>query len=111
MSGHLDKVSYGEFTKNDGGKLIISSSADKTLRVWSPKKQECIRTISKTHPQVKWHEAPINCFAQHHSQPLIFSGDLAGEVCLSNYMTGQIISKMISPHDGSVESIIFCEDE
>jgi WD40 repeat protein len=35
FSGHEDNVLSAQFTPN-GGKLIVSSSADKTIRVWSP---------------------------------------------------------------------------
>ena len=36
LSGHEAEVLCGKFTQSNGGKLIISSSADKTIRVWSP---------------------------------------------------------------------------
>jgi WD40 repeat protein len=35
LSGHEDEVLMAKFTPN-GGKNIVSSSADKTIRVWSP---------------------------------------------------------------------------
>jgi WD40 repeat protein len=35
LSGHQDEVLMAKFTPN-GGKHIVSSSADKTIRVWSP---------------------------------------------------------------------------
>ena len=111
MSGHKDKIYNAEFTIVGGGKLVVSCSADETIKVWSPKNGECIRTISKTHPHSQWHSAPINCFALHHTQPLIISGDLTGTVCCSNYATGQLIGILPSPHSSSVESIAFCLDE
>lgn len=45
LAGHEDEVLNGKFTRKDGGKLIVSSSADCTIRVWSPIKQECLRVI------------------------------------------------------------------
>ena len=38
FSGHEDDVLNAMFTPSNGGKLIVSSSADKTIRVWSPVK-------------------------------------------------------------------------
>lgn len=34
ISGHADEVTFATFTKLDGGKHVISSSADMTIRVW-----------------------------------------------------------------------------
>ena len=44
FAGHEDEVLAAKFTPG-GGKSIVSSSADKTLRVWSPIKSECICVI------------------------------------------------------------------
>lgn len=38
FSGHEDEVTSAQFTINDSGKHILSSSADKTIRLWSPMK-------------------------------------------------------------------------
>ena len=35
FSGHEDEVLQANFTPN-GGKMVVSSSADKSIRVWSP---------------------------------------------------------------------------
>ena len=40
FSGHEAEILSAQFTAN--GKLIVSSSADMSIRVWSPIKQECI---------------------------------------------------------------------
>lgn len=94
LGGHKDEVLSASFTECDQGKLIVSSSADKTIRVWSPRKAqqgnggECLRVIKLSHQGSSWHDAAINCFALHHSQPLIVSGDLTGQVFCSNYQTG-----------------------
>ena len=34
--GHQDEVLKGQFTLEDRGKHIVSSSADKSIKVWSP---------------------------------------------------------------------------
>jgi WD40 repeat protein len=44
FSGHEDDILCAKFTPN-GGKMIVSSSADKTIRVWSPIKQDCLTVI------------------------------------------------------------------
>ena len=53
FSGHEDQILDAKFTPN--GKLIVSSSADKTIRVWSPIKQNCVNII-KQQNKVKFHE-------------------------------------------------------
>ena len=45
LIGHEDEVLKAHFTLDDRGKHIVSSSADKTIRVWSPLTSECIQTI------------------------------------------------------------------
>ena len=44
FSGHEEEVLCAKFTPN-GGKLIVSASADLSIRVWSPIKNECIQVI------------------------------------------------------------------
>ena len=46
FTGHEGEVLCSNFTPN-GGKMIISSSKDKTIRVWSPIKQECQTVIKE----------------------------------------------------------------
>lgn len=107
FSGHEDEVLSAQFSPN-GGKLIISSSADKTIRVWSPVKNNCVSIIKKKNASINFHEAAINTFALHHSQPLCISGDLEGKVCYSNYQTGEV-GGCLGTHADSVESITFCK--
>lgn len=38
LSGHESEVLHAMFTINDQGKHVVSSSADKTIRLWSPLK-------------------------------------------------------------------------
>jgi WD40 repeat protein len=45
FSGHEADVTTAMFTKHNAGKWIVSGSADKTVRVWSPIKQECLQVI------------------------------------------------------------------
>ena len=110
FSGHEGDVLMAKFTKN-GGKQIVSSSADKTIRVWSPIKKECLQIIKKpANTQIKFHEHPINCFDLHYTQPLVISGDLGGRVCYSNFNTGET-GGMLAEHKDSVECITFCQND
>ena len=90
LSGHEAEVLSAKFTHLNGGKLIISSSADKTIRVWSPIKQECLRVIKKTKMNQNFHTVDIHLIELHPAQPVVVSGDLNGMMCISNYNTGEI---------------------
>lgn len=105
FTGHEDTVLACKFTFN--GKLIVSASNDASLRVWSPIKQECISVIKPRNKSTKFHTTGINCFALHPEQPYCISGDLAGAVYYSNYLTGEIGHQM-GQHDNSVEEFAFC---
>lgn len=85
--GHEEEVLRAEFTKDDNGKHVVSSSADKTIRVWSPIKQDqqCVTTL-RSHgagSRKLFHEAQILCFALHPSMPVVLSGDEDGLVYAS----------------------------
>jgi WD40 repeat protein len=84
FSGHEDEVLKAQFSPN-GGKLIVSSSADKTIRVWSPIKQNCVSVIRSKNEKQNFHQSAINVFALHHTEPMVVSGDLDGKVCYANY--------------------------
>ena len=43
--GHEDEVLTAKFTLEDKGKHIVSVSADKTIRTWSPLSQEMVTKI------------------------------------------------------------------
>lgn len=46
------------------------------------------------------------CLALHHEKPLALSGDAEGNVCASQYMTGQVLG-CIGKHADSCEAIVF----
>ena len=109
LVGHEDQVLCAKFTVADGGKNIVSSSADKTIRLWNPMQNQCLKVIrnSSLHGvSGKFHEADINCFALHHERPLVVSGDLEGQVFYSHYLTGETGS-LLGSHINNVESIVF----
>ena len=45
LIGHDEEVLTATFTLDHKGKHIVSSSADKSIRVWSPLKLECVQTL------------------------------------------------------------------
>ena len=45
LIGHEDEVIDAKFTKEDRGKHIVSCSADKTIRVWSPLQAQSVITL------------------------------------------------------------------
>lgn len=58
-AGHENDVLSAQFTKADGGKQIISSSADKTVKLWSPKDAECLMTIKDGKSKLPYHDGEI----------------------------------------------------
>ena len=57
--GHEDEVVMARFSIFDGGKQIISCSADKTIRVWSPIKSECLNVVKTGGAKLPYHEVGI----------------------------------------------------
>ena len=92
LIGHEEEVTNALFTMDDRGKHIVSCSADKTIRVWSPLTQECSMTIRSHGQGAKkvFHESQILCFALHPEMPIVLSGDEEGNVFASQYVTGEI---------------------
>ena len=105
--GHQDEVLKGQFSLEDRGKHIVSSSADKSIKVWSPLQQECLITLKSfgVGTRGEFHESQILCFALHPKMPIILSGDESGRVFCSQYVTGEI-NGVIGSHADSCESII-----
>lgn len=112
MVGHEEEVLYAEFTKHDKGKHIVSCSSDKTLRVWSPMKNECLATLRdhSSGGKNEFHKESILCFALHPTKPVVISGDESGEVYASQFMTGEVHGK-IGTHADNVESITISDTQ
>eukprot|EP00350_Pseudokeronopsis_sp_OXSARD2_P009809 CAMPEP_0170543388 /NCGR_PEP_ID=MMETSP0211-20121228/2511_1 /TAXON_ID=311385 /ORGANISM="Pseudokeronopsis sp., Strain OXSARD2" /LENGTH=260 /DNA_ID=CAMNT_0010846731 /DNA_START=386 /DNA_END=1168 /DNA_ORIENTATION=- len=107
FAGHEDEVLSAKFTPLDGGKQIVSSSADKTIRLWSPMKNNCLQTLRNPAAianESKFHITDISTIALHHERPMVMSGDLGGKVFVSHYQTGEI-GGMIGSHKDSVECL------
>jgi len=106
LIGHEEEVLRSKFTLEDRGKHIVSSSADKSLRVWSPLNQECVMTLRSfgQGSRKEFHKSQILCFALHPDMPVVLSGDEDGCVFASQYMTGEV-NGVIGKHQDSCESI------
>ena len=92
LIGHEEEVLRAQFTIEDKGKHVVSSSADKSIRVWSPLQQECVMTLRSfgSGSRKEFHESQILCFALHPDMPVVLSGDEDGRVFASQYMTGEV---------------------
>lgn len=107
--GHEADVTMAQFTKADGGKQIVSCSADKTIRLWAPAKGECLMTTRNGGAKLPYHEDEITCFALHPSRPLVLSGGSEGSVFGAHYVTGEI-SGMVGKHQDTCESVAISEE-
>jgi len=85
LIGHEEEVLRASFTLDDKGKHIVSSSADMTIRVWSPLQNEGLVTIRSYGKMSSkpFHDSQILCFALHPDMPVVLSGDEDGCVFAS----------------------------
>ena len=106
LIGHEEEVLRAQFSTEDLGKHIVSSSADKSIRVWSPLTSECVMTLRSfgKGSSKPFHDSQILCFALHPDMPVVLSGDSDGLVFASQYMTGEV-NGVIGKHQDSCESI------
>lgn len=108
-AGHENDVLSAQFTRADGGKQIISCSADKTIKLWSPKDAECITTIKNGASKLPFHDGEIMCMVLHPKSPVLMSGASDGTVCGANYTSGESFGR-IGQHSDSVESVALSEE-
>jgi WD40 repeat protein len=57
--GHEEEVLMARFSLFDGGKQVVSCSSDKTVRLWSPIKGECLMTVRNGTGKMPYHEEAI----------------------------------------------------
>lgn len=111
--GHEDEVIMAKFTRSDGGKQIISCSADCSIKVWSPLQAECLKTIKNGilgHKHaLPFHDGAVQCFDLHPTKTLVMSGGADGSVFGSNYASGESAGQ-IGKHKDSVESVALSEE-
>lgn len=106
--GHEGDVLGAQFTKEDGGKHIVSISADKTVKYWKPVDGTCIQT-TRNGGKIGYHEDEIQCFDLHPSRPLIMTGDVKGRVCGAHFGTGEVLGT-VGTHKDTVESIVISKE-
>lgn len=82
--GHSEPVSCGSFT-NDG-KLLITGSEDKSLKIWNLKDQKLIYTINDR----KYHQGSITSIALSESRYLAVTTSDKNEVGIVNYESGKV---------------------
>lgn len=104
LIGHEDEVVKAEFTKMDGGKQVISVSADGTTRVWSPLDSNCLKVIRNGKDKVSYHEGGILCCAVAQSKTLVMTGGADGKVFGANYVSGESTG-CIGQHKNEVEAV------
>lgn len=106
--GHEAEVTCAQFTRENGGKQIVSCSADKTVRLWNPAKGECLQVTKNGTAKLPYHQDEIMCMELHPTRPLVLSGGSEGSVYGAHYATGEI-SGMIGKHKDGCESVCLSE--
>jgi len=91
--GHDGDVIGAQFSKMDGGKQIISISADKTVKTWDPMSGKCLNTIRNGESKNPYHEDEIQCYDIHPNRPLVMTGGSEGGVFGAHYQTGEVLGK------------------
>ena len=107
--GHEGDVVGAQFTKEDGGKQIVSVSTDKTVKLWNPVQGTCIQTIRNGDGKIPYHTDEIQCFDLHPTRPLILTGDCTGGVYGAHYGTGEVVGR-VGSHKDSVESVVINQE-
>jgi WD40 repeat protein len=97
--GHTGWVPCAAFSPDS--RLLASGGTDRTVRLWSVKTGEQVRTLE--------HTATVMSVAFHPHLPYLLSGDWAGNVHVWNYMRGSLEAK-VTPHHGPVQCITIMLD-
>jgi WD40 repeat protein len=84
LFGHADSCSVGKFSPD--GKTLLTSSNDKTVKVWDLKNQVCKYTFRG----VKFHKADILCMAVGQKKNIVATGSGFNEIGLANYENGNV---------------------
>lgn len=84
LYGHSDSCSAGLFSLD--GKSIITSSHDRSVKVWELKTPYCKFTFKG----LKFHKADILCMAIGSKKNIVATGSGYNEVGIVNYETGSV---------------------
>lgn len=101
LSGHTGNVNSAVFSPN--GKRIVSSSNDKTIRIWDVETCKCINTL-------KGHTGEV-CFATFSPNGKnIVSASADSTIRIWDTDSGKQIGKPLKGHRGVVNSAVFSPD-
>ena len=84
LIGHSESSTCGSFSPD--GKLLVTASSDKTLRIWELKNQLCKHTVRGK----KFHKADILCLALAKGKAIAATGSAFNEVGIVNYESGNV---------------------
>ena len=101
LTGHTDHVLALAYSPD--GKRLVSSSFDKTVRIWKPKTGHLLSTL-------RGHSTWVVSIAYSFDGLRIVSGSFDNTILVWNAQTGQIISGPITGHDATVKSVCFSPD-
>lgn len=99
--GNLDALNSNSFTSLDissDGNMLMASSSNNTISVWSLSNNQLINTI-----EVANYEISDVCFAAKGSQILV--GTKSGNILLFSTING-VLEKTVSPSTGSITSLV-----
>lgn len=106
FTGHSASITDAKFTLD--GKKLITTSYDKTIRIYDPKSPQPIHVIQEGSSSVPFHQEPIITFAlpKDPESEIIVSGSSDGLACVLNTNTGKQIATY-QGHSEGIESIDF----
>lgn len=84
LFGHADACSAGQFSPD--GKTLLTSSNDKTVRVWELKNQYCKHVVRGQN----FHKADILCMAVAKTKNILATGSGFNELGLVNWEYGTV---------------------
>eukprot|EP00873_Tetraselmis_striata_P012888 jgi/Tetstr1/433152/TSEL_022484.t1 len=97
LSGHLNWVRTCELSPD--GRLVVSGSDDKTVKLWDVRSKECVRTFND-------EAGMINAVKFHPDGTCIASSGTNNAIQLHDLRTNQLVQHY-SAHQGAVTSIAF----
>ena len=97
LKGHTDGI--GGISWSPDGRLLASSSRDRTVRLWDVKSEDCIRTL-------EGHALAVNCVVFNPAGKILASGGEDGCVHLWDVDTGISLGSLFG-HEGPIHGLAF----